>query len=133
MPRAQILLFLGFVLTSSAKANQVGGKPGKSRMLVAFLLTLGAATLTLVPHHAVAGSRTALVMVSVQVVASCRVENTTSQTGDAMDLKMRCSSTARPNLGLMNSSQIVAPVGTVTLPHSQIATTENGKTLAIEF
>jgi hypothetical protein len=24
---------------------------------------------------------------------------------------------------------VVAPVGTVTLPHSQIATTENGKTL----
>jgi hypothetical protein len=50
-----------------------------------------------------------------------------------MDLKMRCSSTARPSLGLAGSSQIVAPVGTVTLPHSQIATTENGKTLNIEF
>jgi hypothetical protein len=61
------------------------------------------------------------------------VENTTSQTSDAMDLKMRCSSTARPNLGLLNSSQIVAPVGAVTLHHSQIATTENGKTLTIEF
>ena len=80
-----------------------------------------------------AGSRSALVTVSVQVVASCRIENTTSQTSDAMDLKMRCSSTARPNIGLLNSSQVVAPVGTVTLPHSQIATTENGKTLNIEF
>jgi hypothetical protein len=80
-----------------------------------------------------AGSRSSLVLVSVQVVASCRVENTPSQSSDAMDLKMRCSSTARPSLGLANSSQVVAPVGTVTLPHSQIATTENGKTLNIEF
>ena len=72
-------------------------------------------------------------LVSVQVVESCRIENTISQTSDAMDLKMRCSSTARPNIGLMNSSQVLAPVGTVTLPHSQIATTENGKTLNIEF
>ena len=29
--------------------------------------------------------------------------------------------------------EAVAPVGTVTLPHSQIATPENGKTLNIEF
>jgi hypothetical protein len=50
-----------------------------------------------------------------------------------MDLKMRCSSTARPSLGLVGGSQGMAAVGTVTLPHSQIATTENGKTLRIEF
>ncbi len=80
-----------------------------------------------------AGSRSSLVFVSVQVVASCRIETTTSQTSDAMDLKLRCSSTARPSVGLLNSSQVLAPVGTVTLPHSQIATTENGKTLSIEF
>ena len=82
---------------------------------------------------ALADSRSSLVFVSVQVVASCRIENTISQTSDAMDLKMRCSSTARPNIGLVGSSQAVAPVGTVTLPHSQIATTENGKTLNIQF
>ena len=99
--------------------------------MIALFVTIGALAL-LVPH-AQAGSRSSLVLVSVQVVASCRVENTTSQTSDAMDLKMRCSSTARPNLGLLNSSQIVAPVGAVTLHHSQIATTENGKTLTIEF
>ena len=94
-------------------------------------MAIGAVALLSVPARA--GSRSSLVFVSVQVVASCRVENTTSQTRDAMDLKMRCSSTARPNLGLLSSSQIVAAVGTVTLPHSQIATTENGKTLNIEF
>jgi hypothetical protein len=46
---------------------------------------------------------------------------------------MRCSSTARPSLALLGSSQALAPVGTVTLPHAQIASTENGKTLNIEF
>jgi hypothetical protein len=90
-------------------------------------------SVALLSTPASAGSRSALVLVSVQVVSSCRIEKLASQTSDAMDLKMRCSSTARPNLGLMNSSQVVAPVGTVTLPHSQIATTVNGKTLSIEF
>lgn len=94
-------------------------------------MTVAAIVLLATPAHA--GSRSSLVFVSVQVVSSCRVENTTSQTSDSMDLRMRCSSTARPSLGLVGSSQIVAPVGTVTLPHSQIATTENGKTLNIEF
>ena len=86
----------------------------------------------LVPQ-AHAGSRSSLVLVSVQVVASCRIENTTSQTSNAVDLKVRCGSTARPNIGLVGSTQVVAPVGTVTLPNSQIATTENGKTLNIDF
>ena len=78
-----------------------------------------------------AGSRSALVFVSVQVVPSCRVE--TTNTGEALDLKMRCTSTARPSVGLRSGSQVLAPVGSVTLPQSQIATTENGKTLSIEF
>jgi hypothetical protein len=73
------------------------------------------------------------VLVSVQVVESCRVETVASQTSTAFDLKMRCSSTARPSLALLGNSQALAPVGTVTLPHSQIASTENGKTLTIEF
>lgn len=94
---------------------------------------MAVAAVGLLATPASAGSRSSLVFVSVQVVASCRVENTTSQTSDSMDLKMRCSSTARPSLGLASASQVVAPVGTVTLPHSQIATTENGKTLNIEF
>ena len=103
----------------------------QGRLLVAFLAVIGAIVLLGTP--AFAGSRSALVFVSVRVVESCRVETATSQTSDAMDLKMRCSSTARPSVGLVGSSQAVAPVGTVTLPHSQIATTENGKTLTIEF
>jgi hypothetical protein len=90
-------------------------------------------SVALLSRSAGAGSRSALVLVSVQVVSSCRVETTTSQTSNALDLKMRCSSTAHPSVGLLHRSQVVAPVGTVTLPHSQIATTENGKTLNIEF
>jgi len=119
------------VFTVSAKTNQVGSKLRKTWLLVASLLSLGAAAI--LPHEAAAGGHSALVMVSVRVVESCRVENTTSQTSDAVDLKTRCSSTVRPNIGLINGSHAVAPVGTVTLPHSQIATTENGKTLNIEF
>jgi hypothetical protein len=80
-----------------------------------------------------AGSRSGLVLVSVQVVESCRVETKTSQDSAALDLKMRCSSTAHPSLGLLGSSRALAPVGSVTLPHSQIASTENGKTLTIDF
>ena len=72
-------------------------------------------------------------LVSVQVVESCRVETKTAQDSTTLDLKMRCSSTARPSLALLGSSQALAPVGTVTLPHAQIASTENGKTLNIEF
>jgi hypothetical protein len=98
-----------------------------------FVLLIAVAAIVLLATPARAGSRSSLVFVSVQVVSSCRVENTASQTSGAMDLKMRCSSTARPSLGLAGTSQVVAPVGTTTVPHSQIATTENGKTLNIEF
>jgi hypothetical protein len=119
------------VLNRGFHANQVGSRPIRGRLLVAFLTVIGAIVPLGTP--AFAGSRSSLVFVSVQVVESCRVENTTSQTSDAMDLKMRCSSTVHPSIGLLNSSHVVAPVGTVTLPHSQIATTENGKTLNIEF
>ena len=94
---------------------------------------MGIGALALLAMPAQAASRSSLVFVSVQVVSSCRVETMSSQTSDAMDLKMRCSSTARPSLALLGSSQALAPVGTVTLPHSQIASTENGKTLNIEF
>jgi len=84
-------------------------------------------------HPVSAGSRSGLVLVSVQVVESCRVETKTAATGNALDLRMRCSSTAHPSVGLVNVFQNLAPVGTVTLAHSQIADTENGKTLNINF
>jgi hypothetical protein len=80
-----------------------------------------------------AESRSALVMVSVRVVESCRVETSSALDGNSTDLKMRCNSKTHPSLGLTTNSQSVAPVGTVTVPHSQITTSENGKTLKIEF
>jgi hypothetical protein len=82
---------------------------------------------------AVAESRSALVMVSVRVVESCRVETSNALDGDATDLRMRCNSRSHPSLALATSSQAMAPVGTVSIPHSQIASSENGKTLSIEF
>lgn len=94
---------------------------------------LAVAAFTSASRQATAGSRSALVLVSVQVVESCRVETVASQTSNALDLKMRCSPSAHPSVGLLGSSQSLAPVGTVTLRHSQIASSENGKTLTIEF
>jgi len=96
-------------------------------------LFFGLAVVALGPRPAVAGSSSALVTVSVRVVESCRVEIASAAQGDAADLRMRCSATARPSLGLVGSSRPLAPVSTVTLPHAQIAATENGKTLSIQF
>ncbi len=94
---------------------------------------IAAMALTMISFPAAAGNRSALVLVSVQVVESCRVETTASIDSSALDLKMRCSSTARPSLGLIGSSQALAPIGAITVPNSRIATTENGKTLNIDF
>jgi len=91
------------------------------------------ATISAFTHPVHAGSRSGLVLVSVQVVESCRIETKSALTGNTLDLHMRCSSTAHPSVGLVNASQNLAPVGTVTLAHSQIANTENGKTLNIDF
>jgi hypothetical protein len=114
----------------SAKPKS-GGKPEKACLLLAFLVGVGIAAYPNQP--AVAESRSALVMVTVRVVESCRVETSSAVDGHTMDLSMRCNSKARPSLGVGGTTQTVAPVGTVSVPHSQIATTANGKTLSIEF
>jgi len=49
---------------------------------------------------AVAGSRSSLVFVSVRVVESCRIDAIGSQTGNTVDLNMRCNSAARPSVNL---------------------------------
>jgi hypothetical protein len=66
---------------------------------------------------AVAGSRSSLVFVSVQVVASCRVDAVGGQTGKGVDLKMLCNSAARPNVGLEGQS---------TAAPAQLSTTVTG-------
>lgn len=114
-------------------ATNSGSKAlGKTRVLVALFFGL-ATLLTIAPKSAEAGSSSSLVTVSVRVVESCRVEVAGSAQSDASDLRMRCSSTARPSLGLVGNSQSLAPVASMTLSHTQIAATENGKTLSIQF
>jgi hypothetical protein len=100
-------------------------------LLLAFLTGVGIAAWPALP--AFAESRSALVMVSVRVVESCRVETSGAPDGNAMNLQLRCNSKTHPSLGLTASSQSMAPIGTVTVPHSQIATAENGKILTIQF
>jgi hypothetical protein len=119
---------LWFVLIHSHNADKVGCT-GKRPWLS--LLGLGA--MLCLPRPVVADSRSALVMVTVRVVESCRVETSTTSGSGVMDLQMRCNSKSRPSLGLATSSQSIAPVGSVTLLHSELATTSNGKTLNIEF
>jgi hypothetical protein len=114
----------------SAKPK-AGGKPEKASLLLAFLVGVGIAASSYRP--ALAESRSALVMVSVRVVESCRVETSGALDGQSMDLSMRCNSKVRPSLGLSATTQTVAPTGKVSVPHSQIGTTANGKTLNIEF
>ena len=98
---------------------------------MATLVLVGATTLS--SHPAAADKRSALLTVSVQVVESCRVEISGAAGNSAVDLKLRCSSTARPNVSLASSARAIAPVGTVSLPRYQTATSENGPTLNIEF
>jgi hypothetical protein len=107
------------------------GKVG--RIAGALLLLLSVAITTVAPRHAVAGSRSGVVMVSVQVVESCRIETSNAVDGNATDVRMRCNSKARPSLGLTTQSQMMAATGTVSVPYSQITTTENGKLLSIDF
>jgi len=71
-------------------------------------------------------------MVSVQVVPACRVE-TSSTASESVDLKMRCSSTARPSIGLVGTSHTLPAIASLSVPQSQLATTANGPTLNIEF
>jgi hypothetical protein len=98
---------------------------------LALLVVVGAVALNAQP--AAADKRSALLTVSVQVVESCRVETSSTAGTNAVDLKLRCSSTARPSVSLANNSLAVAPVGTVRLPSHRIASMENGSTLNIEF
>ncbi len=114
----------------SAKPK-VGGKPEKASLLLAFLVGVGIAASSYRP--ALAESRSALVMVSVRVVESCRIESSSTVDGHSMDLSMRCNSKVRPSLDFGSTRQTLAPAGTVSVPHSQIATTANGKTLSIDF
>jgi len=119
------------VQTNQARAIAFVGKSGRHPLLAAVLLALAAVIGH--PRPATAEGRSALVLVSVRVVETCRVEASNAVRGDALDLSVRCHSKARPSIGLATSSRALAPVGTLSVPQSQIATTENGRTLNIDF
>jgi hypothetical protein len=123
--------FVQLVIDGSALSFRPAGKPSKAWLLATSLALVGAVALS--SHPAAADKRSALLTVSVQVVESCRVETSGAAGNSAIDLKLRCSSTARPNVSLASDARAIAPVGTVSLPHYQSATSENGPTLNIEF
>jgi len=101
------------------------------RLMVCLLLTISAVALASSPAQA--DKRSSVVMVSVQVVPACKVETAGSMVSGAVDLKMRCSSTARPSIGLAGTSRTLPAIASVSVPQSQIAATANGPTLNIEF
>jgi hypothetical protein len=83
-----------------------------------FALFAAVSALVAVPSRiAVAGSRSSLVFVSVQVVQTCRVDAVGSQTGKGVDLRMLCNSASRPNVGLAGQS---------TAAPAQMSTTVTG-------
>jgi hypothetical protein len=99
--------------------------------MACLLLAISAVALALTPARA--ESRSAVVMVSVHVVESCRVETDGTVASNSVALKMRCSSTARPNVNLVDSSRTVPAVSSLTVPRSQLAVSDNGPTLSIQF
>lgn len=99
--------------------------------MVGLLLTISAVALASSPVQA--DKRSSVVMVSVQVVPSCRVEAVDSPASTSVDLKMHCSSSTRPSLGLAGTSRTLPAIANVSVPQSQIAVSANGPTLNIEF
>jgi len=99
--------------------------------MACLLLAISAVAFAFSPARA--ESRSAVVMVSVHVVESCRVETDGSAVTNAVALKMRCNSTTRPNVNLADSSRTVPAIGILTVPRSQLAVSDNGPTLSIQF
>ena len=81
------------------------------------LLVAVSAIVAMPSRIAVAGSRSSLVFVSIQVVSSCRVDAVGGRTGNGVDLKMLCNSAAKPNVGLAGQS---------TAAPAQLSTTVTG-------
>ncbi len=104
---------MGVVTSFSRRAPQFT-KSWKWWVRLASLALVSAAVHSQV---AVAGSRSSLVFVSVQVVQTCRVDAVGNQAGNGVDLKMLCNSAARPNVGLAGQS---------TAAPAQMSTTVTG-------
>jgi len=81
-------------------------------------LFVGMSAIAAMPSRvAIAGSRSSLVFVSVQVVESCRVDAVAGQAGNGVNLRMLCNSAAKPNVGLAGQS---------TAAPAQLSTTVTG-------
>lgn len=72
-------------------------------------------------------------MVSVHVVESCRVETDGSVVSNSVALTMRCSSSARPRVGLLSAAHTVPAVGSLSVPSAQLEALQSGPTLSIQF
>jgi hypothetical protein len=117
------------VIGESPHSVRLSRKSSKAWLLAGFLVVVGAIDLS--SRAALADKRSALLTVSVRVVESCRVE--TSDGANTVDLKLRCSSTARPSVSMADNAFKIAPVGTVSFPNRRAVTSVSGSTLTIEF
>jgi hypothetical protein len=91
------------VVTKFSTEEQRRDKTAKTCAVLAFLVA-ASAIVAIPARTATAGSRSSLVLVSVQVIQSCRVDAVGAQTGNGVDLRMLCNSAARPNVGLQGQS-----------------------------
>lgn len=123
------------VVTRFLRAAKHPTKSWKWWVRLASLILVSAA----IPRQAVAGSRSSLVFVSVQVVQTCRVDTVGSQTGKGVDLKMLCNSAARPNVGLAGQStaspakMATTVTGARSVSTVSLTPTGDGQILRIDF
>lgn len=104
------------VFTKSSTAEPRIARAVK-RCLCLSLFVVISAIAAMPSRIAVAGSRSSLVFVSVQVVESCRVDAVAGQDGNGVNLRMLCNSAAKPNVGLQGQS---------TAAPAQLSTTVTG-------
>lgn len=94
-------------------------------------VALAGALLSLSATHALAGSRSSLVFVSVRVVDSCRVDATGNPNGKGVDFNMRCSSLARPSVRMETNAPVAgSPLNSAALiglqPETSVSLSASG-------
>ncbi len=120
------------VVTSCAAGENRPTRPGR-RWLPWLSLAAVCAGL-LLSGAAFADSRSSLVLVTVRVVDSCRVNATGASHG--VDVSMRCTSAARPSVRMEDQSAPLASQGSLTgtKPVSSLSLTRTGdQVLRIDF
>lgn len=84
------------------------------------------ATLFFRSNLAVAETRSAIVTVSVRVAESCRIDAASVSTNENVDLKMRCSLKARPNIHFDPAPETAGSL-------SMAKSADGARTLRIDF